>query len=497
MTSTPPLIRLDDLSVTLAGKAALRGVSWRLLPGEHWAILGANGAGKSTLLRILRGELRPDQDGRSRCVWGFSGEEDTSPLAIRPLAAMVSAELHRTYVRQSWRINGLELILSGFVDNYLPSFPTEEEKAAAVTLAQEVGAEPLLPLMVPAMSQGQLRLVLLARALVTAPRLLLLDEAFDGLDAAAREAMGRAASHAAATGASLVCTAHRVEDLPPCITHVLRLEQGRVVFSGLRGDLPPECAAEQPCIDFVLPPLPGFAENSATGPVLELDHADVYVDRVKVLHDINWRVLPGQNWRISGPNGSGKSTLLRALAGLEQVALGGSLRWFGRRHPPLEELQRHVGYLSDQLHAAYGYDLTGRELVWSGFDGSVGLYRDSTPEEQAVARHWITLLGLDQYAGQLVSRLSSGTGRRFFLARALVSGPRVLLLDEPCSGMDAAARRLFMAALATAMAQGIQCLYVSHHDLDVPAGITHELRLKDGRVHASGTYAPPVAVAVP
>lgn len=497
MTNTLPLIRLDDLSVTLSGKVALRGVSWRLLPGEHWAILGANGAGKSTLLRILRGELRPDQDGKSRCVWGFSGEEDMSPLAIRPLAAMVSAELHRTYVRQGWRINGLELILSGFVDNYLPSFPTDEERAAGVELARQVGAEPLLSLMAPAMSQGQLRLVLLARALVTEPRLLLLDEAFDGLDTAAREAMGKAASHAAATGASLVCTAHRVEDLPPCITHVLRLEQGRVVFCGPRRDLPPECAAEHPCMEFILPPRPGFAENSGTDPVLELEDADVYVDRAKVLHGINWQVLPGQNWRISGPNGSGKSTLLRALAGLEQVALGGSLRWFGRRHPPLEELQRHVGYLSDQLHAAYGYDLTGRELVWSGFDGSVGLYRDIAPEEQAIARRWITLLDLEQYAGELVSRLSSGTGRRFFLARALVSGPRVLLLDEPCSGMDASARRLFMAALATSMAQGIQCLYVSHHDLDVPVGITHELSLKDGRVHASGAYAPPAAVAAP
>ncbi len=481
-----PLIRLDNVSVTLAGRTALSGLSWRLLPGEHWAVLGANGAGKSTLLRVLRGETRPDQDGKGRCFWGFDGTEDPSPLVVRPVSSLVSGELHRTYVRQGWRINGLELVLSGLVDNYLPSFHTEEEKEHARQVARSLGAEHLLPVMVTAMSQGQLRLALLARALVTSPKLLLLDEAFDGLDKKARLAMGEAAAKAAASGASLVCTAHRREDIPPCVTHLLRLENGRAVFNGPISEAPPEPQAKERRVAFAPPPPPSFALTSNDAPILELTRADVYVDRVKVLHNITWRVLPGENWHISGSNGSGKSTLLRALAGLEQVALGGTLRWFGRRHPPLPELQRSVGYLSDRLQADYGYDLSGRELVWSGFDGSVGLYRDISAEEQATAQRWITLLGLDHAASAPLSQLSSGTARRFFLARALVINPRVLLLDEPCSGMDAPSRRLFFSALSAAMAQGIQCVYVSHHTSDLPPGITHELALENGRVKFCG-----------
>jgi molybdate transport system ATP-binding protein len=484
MAVSPALIRLAHCSVTLGGNPALKDVTWRLERGEHWAVLGPNGAGKSTLLRLLRGEQRPDQDGKSRCLWGFDGGEDASPLAIRPLAALVSAELQRTYVRQGWRITGRELILSGFTDNFLPSFPSGQELEAAEKLAAALGAEALLALSVPAMSQGQLRLLLLARALVISPRLLLLDEAFDGLDKEARNTLRLAAERAAAGGTSLVCTAHRKEDLPACITHILCLDKGRVLYSG-PADGAPEADGNGPEFrEFTPPSLPPFALQGR--PVLELEHADVYVDRTKVLHDINWVVEAGQNWRISGPNGAGKSTLLRALAGLEPVAFGGTLRWFGRRHPPLNELQRHVGYLSDRLHASYGYDLSGRELVWSGFDGSVGLYRDIRRKERESAAEWIALLGLEACAAQPLSRLSSGEAVRFFLARALVAGPRVLLLDEPCSGMDKKARVLFRNALVSAMGNGVQCLYVSHHDADVPPGVTRELALEGGRIAYSG-----------
>lgn len=499
-----PLIRLHEASVRYGGKIALDSLSWALYPGQHWALFGGNGAGKSTFLRLLRGEIWPvpAQNGCTEALspsppvrqWNFEGTPETSPLMARPYARIVSGELHRAFSRlcdtQGWSMPGFELVLSGYGDSFFPSHPSEEEKDRALAMARQLGAGPLLDKGVGALSQGQLRLLLLARALVTAPRLLLLDEPFDGLDTHARGVMS-AAVEAAAPHAALVCSAHRIEDVPPVVTHALCLEGGRAVYQGPLSDL----AADN---------VPGFAGGSvpvtgaqrASAPVgesrkrargkspmpsLELENVDVFIERERILHGIYWRVLPGENWRISGPNGSGKSTLLRLLAGLEQAAWGGTYRLFGKKHPPLPLVQKRLAYLSDRLQATYSYDLTGAELAATGFDGSVGLWRNVRRTEWEKVLHWLELLGLMPEKDTPLSRLSSGTARRFFLARALVGSPRILLLDEPCSGLDAPSRALFLSAVNTAATQGVQVIYVSHHDADIPACITHELRLKDGK----------------
>ena len=495
-----PLVRLESAGVRLAGKAVLRDVTWSLMPGEHWALLGGNGAGKSTFLRLVRGELWPEERASglpARC-WNLNGTAETSPIAARPLIRMVSGELHRAFSRlcdeQGWSMPGLDLVLSGFGDGFFPAAPSPEERGRALALSRSLGAEPLLEKGVGTLSQGQLRLLLLVRALVPGPRILLLDEPFDGLDSDARAVMSRAIERGAAE-ASLVCSAHRREDIPSVLTHALVLECGEMRFQGLLGDVPQKflpgtgAAARpgrpaRPGGPGEAPRRPAFARRSASTviPALELENVDVYLDRVRVLHGVTWRAMPGENWRVSGPNGSGKSTLLRLLAGLESAAWGGTYRCFGREHPPLHLVQRHMAYLSDRLHATYSYDLSGADLAATGFDGSVGLWRKLKRTEWEKVYRWLELLGLMASRNTPLSRLSSGTARRFFLARALVGNPRMLLLDEPCSGLDAPSRALFLEALDQAAATGVQLVYVSHHDKDVPSCVTRTLRLQEGRV---------------
>lgn len=488
MAFSPPRIEVADVTASLAGRPALRSVTWTLGPGEHWAVLGPNGAGKSTFLRLLRGDLRPDQtvEGATKgtVTWNVAGEDDASPLAIKPVARLVSAEQHRMYVRGGWNITGLGLVLSAFTDSLLPSPVGEDAEQAAARAAKNLGAGHLLKKRIAAMSQGQLRLVLLARAMVSSPRLLLLDEPFDGLDAASRAALHKAVDRAAQS-AAVVLTAHRAQDIPGCVTHVLHLENGRAAECGAMNRETRGGKAAVPRVAVVSSPLAPeiFRRVDPEAPyALELENADVYVDRAKILHGLTWKLPAGENWRIAGDNGSGKSTLLRLVAGLEHVALGGRLRWFGIEHPPLETRLRETGYLSDRLHATYTYDLTGLDLVLSGFDGSVGLWRRPGKEEREEARRWIDFLGLTAMARTPVSRLSSGTARRFFLARTLAGPIRLLLLDEPCSGLDERARDQFQAALDAVLATGVQCLYVSHHDGDVPPRVTRELLLSKGRI---------------
>jgi len=213
---------------------------------------------------------------------------------------------------------------------------------------------------------------------------------------------------------------------------------------------------------------------------------DVFIERQQVLYGIDWSVRKGERWVVSGRNGSGKSTLLRLLYGDEFAAYGGSVLWCGKVRPGLDELRRSVGYVSDRLQDVYDHDLCAEEIVISGFRGHTGLYGEPLPEERALARTWLTRLGLGQMAALPFFSLSNGAMRRVLLAGALAPRPPLLLLDEPCSGLDASSRTLFLRSLEEPAMHGMTLIYVSHHEQDLGPLFTHELRLEAGRVVFSG-----------
>lgn len=497
--SAAPIILVDQVTVGFGGRPVFADLSLCLYAGEQLALLGPNGAGKSTLLRLLQGDLRPFQDRPGRIVWNFEGTPDSSPLCARAHVRSVSPAMQSRYIRQGWNITGEEIILSG-LDNAAMVYgelPSGRYRQAA-RLAEAANAqEALLGMSAPSMSQGQLRLVLILRALMGRPSLLLLDEPFDGLDSAARASVADAISLAAQNGVALLVSAHRREDIPKTITDALLVHQGRLQRLPL-GALPesPFCAASPDGAATVsVPPLlaPARADTPLARairqqqtPLFQLANVDVFIDRKQVLFDISWRVQPGEQWIVSGRNGSGKSTLLRLLYGEEFAAYGGEIRWCGLPRPGLDELRSSVGYVSDGLQDAYEYDLSAEEVVVSGLRGHIGLYDAVREEERKTSRLWLRRMGLESFASTPFRSLSSGAARRVLLARALAGAPPVLLLDEPCSGLDEQSRTLFLNTLPLLARQGVSMIYVSHHERDKSPLFTHELRLQNGRTAYAG-----------
>lgn len=563
---TAPLLSMQEVEAKRGTTSILAGLNFTVFSGTHMAIMGPNGVGKSTLLELAAGFLRPVGQDAGGITWCFGkGPAETSPIIAREHTRLVSPAQQARYVRQGWRIRGEELVLSGFSNEAMVyGTTTEEQQQAARGLAQKAGTTALLEMPISILSQGQLRVLLLLRAMASRPALLLLDEPYDGLSQTARASVSILLEHAATHGSTLVCTAHRSEDIPQFVTSVLAIapqEQtghAPAVPSGFYpyGQEQPSpgmytCANRRMCLylrqeqahtqqNTALPstqPEPAHSSNATictappldntqtlcqrfalwhaqqatlsaavdtgappapqnktdidsapqgTAPVLLLRDVEVFIDRARVLHDIFWRVLPGQHWVVAGENGAGKSTLLRLLYGEEIAAYGGDVLWCGGCRPDLPFFRHHVGYVSDRLQYEYGYDLPVVDIVLSGRSGAVGLYDTPSPEEYDKAHAWLRFFGLEAISSKPYLALSTGLGRRVLLARAMMCSPALLLLDEPCSGLDPHSRSHYLTSLEPLAEAGVQLVYVTHHPAEVPGLFSHELFLERGTVGRQG-----------
>ena len=227
-----------------------------------------------------------------------------------------------------------------------------------------------------------------------------------------------------------------------------------------------------------------------TAPLLELRNATVVRDGRTILHVDHLQIGTGEHVAILGPNGSGKSTLIglltrdvRPLHTEEpSVLLAGRRRW------DLLEARRLFGVVSDALQDDYDRRVTVRDVVLSGYFGSIGLYRDAevTPAMREHASALIGELEISALAGRTMNTLSTGEARRALIARALVHDPDTLVLDEPCDGLDPHATWTFLRTLRKLASPGRGLVLVTHHVDDIVPEVTRVIMLRDGRVVADG-----------
>jgi molybdate transport system ATP-binding protein len=481
-----PIIRLRGASVERAGRRLVEEVDWALVPGEHWALLGANGAGKSTLMRLARGEVPPTSGSRLYC---FDGKFQRTPIGIRHRMAMVSSDMHDAYALGETGITAREVALAGFFDSpLLYQEPTPEMHAACDRTFALLGLEELAPRRARELSSGELRKVLVARALATGADVLFLDECMNGLDAPSREALLRVLERAAGS-AQLVVAAHRREELPACVNRALLLCGGRVALDGDLEDALVLQEARGRERDAVAGPAPEWSGPGGRGErvLFSLKNGGHVLRGRTILADVDWTVRGGECWALLGDNGAGKSTLIRLLLGLVDPLLGTEIRWFGHPGlPEMTEVRRRVGFVSAELQTGYGYDLSVQETVWSGFFGSIGLYEEVSPEQRARAAETLEFFGLSRLAGRPFSQLSQGQARRVLLARAVAPGPELLFLDEPTAGLDPPSRRRTLALLQALAESGMTLVLVTHHEDELLPAVRHVLRLEGGRVACCG-----------
>ncbi|MBI4847820.1 MAG: ABC transporter ATP-binding protein [Nitrospirae bacterium] len=223
--------------------------------------------------------------------------------------------------------------------------------------------------------------------------------------------------------------------------------------------------------------------------IIDIRKVSCILGNKHVLRDINWTVRPGEHWAIIGLNGSGKTTLLKMINGYvfpstgEMSVLGkpfGSYDW--------RELRREVGFISSSLQEIFYANETAKEIVLSGIFSTIGLYDKPKAKDIEKALSLLRQLDCSHAANQPYAELSQGERQKVLIARALISSPKLLIMDEPCAGLDIFSREHLLSSIETlgSSASAPTLIYVSHHIEEILPVFTHTLLLRRGKVHSSG-----------
>lgn len=511
--SRNPLACMENTTFRLCRMPVFEETDWEIIRGQHWAILGPNGGGKTTLVRALCREIplvsgtvrfffdAPTEKGITKSRPWFAANEI---IRLSPDTPEALLGRYGGYHQARWQ--SLESNESPMVAEIIQDEKTGKKKAleteperrcfpeGAADVIARLGISDLLDKRILHLSNGEARKVAIARALLLRPRILILDDPFSGLDRAAKDRL-REVIESLLTGEEplIVLVTHRVEEIPGGITHALLVDQLRVIERGTREKIIKRIAGQSAPESIMAPgPPAGCARNPQPGalpscePMIRMEAVSISYSGNAILRNIDWEVRPGEHWALSGPNGAGKSTLLSLILADNPQAYANRIFLFGKRRGSGEsiwEIKRRIGWVAPELHGYYPVRSTGLDVVCSGFFDTIGLYRNCTPTQAEAAREQMRSLGIENLLERRISDISTGEKRLVLLARALVKHPELLILDEPCQGLDPVNRKRFIRLIdAIAGNPGISMIYITHHPDELPQSITHVMALSNGGI---------------
>ena len=488
------LINIQKCRIQNDKEIFIKEFSCQIKATENWLVIGPNGGGKADFLNALSGNLKivKNQDDS---ILEIPQPNDLELVSLEKAARIIQEE--RENDESEFLEGGVDIGRTGkvFIAQSLKN-PDEINQIENLPEVKLCGIQYILERGLKYMSTGEIRRTLLAKALISKKKLLILSDPFAGIDVESRKILldfftqmtnPHAENH---QGTQIILCMERWNEIPQTITHVIEFSNKEVSFCGERKDyeiiLQKRKAESENQIEkqkqdfekelnqtlqetFVLQNEKSDSEDEEI--LVEMKNVNVGWDGRLVLENLNWTLKKHEHWLIRGPNGCGKTTFLELITGDNKQVYSNDIWIFGIKRGSGEsiwDIKKRLGIVSYRLHVEYRMigGISLQNVIISGFRDSIGLYGEATDVEKDAAKKWLKLGGFINRENELFSNLSYGEQRAILILRAAVKCPEILILDEPCHGLDEENRRMILHLLDLIAENKTSTLLHVTHDMN-------------------------------
>lgn len=472
-------VAISNLNLKYQQKQVLKDLNWTINRGENWVLGGESGSGKTSLAKIIAG--LQSASGEIKITLDF-----TNSLPVQIL-----------FVESWYQFKNLEGVANFY---YQQRYTSQQAKDTLTVHAELVGfgkenglhfdhVEPILDALNFAtfassqlieLSSGEHKKLQLVKALWLKPQILIIDQPYTGLDFSSRKNLNILLDEISTQGVQLILICNDLE-LPSAINHCAKIVDGQLVevdslevsFTNSANHLKeiPEFLKESPIYS---------SEN-----IVKMVDVNINYGDKQVLKNINWEVKAGEKWLLQGHNGSGKSTLLSLVNGDHPQSYANELYLFGNKRGNGEsiwDIKQHIGLISPEFHWYFDATSTVWQSIASGFYDTVGLFQKLPYTKSTQVDELIAFFGLTENKNELLSSLPLGKQRLVLLARTIIKNPELLILDEPCQGLDQQQTQHFNQLVDKLCSNGMTLIYVGHFESQLPTCIQKRILLEKGEV---------------
>ena len=476
-----PVVHIKNLNLRYRQKAVLEGLNWTIGSGEHWVLTGESGSGKTSLAKAIAGLI--NDNGAINLQFNVAASAPALVYYVanwyqfKDLEGQSNFYYQQRYNHQAFEVTSTVLAeLEEFGRKQGLSLVDLEEPLEALDFSA------LLQSSLIQLSSGEHKKLQLVKALWLKPQLLILDQPYNGLDKTSRRNLNRLLEVLPDTGSQLILISND-EDIPSSINRFAEIIAGKLVALDTRS-IGSNAVYEIKSVPAFLAEAP--ISSSADEVIRMIDVNISYGDK-QVLKNINWEVKTGEKWLLQGPNGSGKSTLLSLLSGDHPQAYANNFYLFGHKRGTGEsiwDIKRKIGLISPELHWYFDPSATVWQSIASGFYDSSGLFCEPGSTKHGQVNELVDYFGLTPYKNVLMNELPLGKQRLALLARTIIKNPELLILDEPCQGLDLQQTLHFNRLVDELCKQGTTLIYVGHFEAQLPECIEKRILLENGEVKA-------------